>query len=197
MLPRKGPASCCFGDGCAGTWPLAPGTWHLFQVSVVAGGAEGFSVSLSCVVTCRSWHPATGTRLLAPGTWHPAPGRWRMFMVDNLLHSWMVGKGVVSVTAMGCIRWCLPARTSPRLPEAAIITPDPVPPDRAARRRGSGDRFPAGSVVGYRLPAEAEGLLAGGLVFTRSDLPAGGHRLPAKIGRVACRFGTWSLPRAH
>ena len=81
MLPRKGPASCCFGDGCAGTWPLAPGTWHLalgtwhlFQVSVVAGGAEGFSVSLSCVVTCRSWHPATGTRLLAPGTWHPAPG---------------------------------------------------------------------------------------------------------------------------
>ena len=44
-------------------------------MSVVAGGTEGFSVSLSCVVTLPVLAPETpGAWHLAPGTWHLAPG---------------------------------------------------------------------------------------------------------------------------
>ena len=100
MLPRKGPASCCFGDGCRG-----------------AGGAG---------IGCQS----IGER----GD-EPCCGRWRMFIVGNLLHDWIVGKGVVGVTAIG--HAMVPASADvAALAEAAIITGSRPPGDRVAHSWG-------------------------------------------------------------
>ena len=99
-------------------------------------------------------------------------------LVSNRLHGGRVGKGVVGVTAIGHAMVPV-ARTSPRLPEAAIVTGSRPPGDRAAP---PGPSTGGTSIETARASKEHEG--AGCSARRPRSRPWSGSEVPGGVGAV-------------